>query len=108
MRPELLPLIPTVGVDAIPEDMPSVETKQAPIVEGIGQPTTACFFTRQGVDPTGWYLKLSSLPLSSIFLDSSNFVGGSSRSMMVCEDFGTQKRRHSILRMETNSTFLRR
>ncbi len=54
MRPELLPHIPTVGVDAIPEDMPSIETKQAPVVEGIGQPTTACFFTRQGVDPTGW------------------------------------------------------
>ena len=52
-RPELLE-----GMKAgqpIPEQMPSdFLEKNSEFIEGIGQPTTACFFTLSDVNPTGW------------------------------------------------------
>jgi len=52
-RPDLLS--EQKGGAPIPSDPPSgVLEKQIPQVEDIGQPTTACFFTRTNTDPTNW------------------------------------------------------
>ena len=41
----------------IPEDIPPhFFDKQIPQVEGIGEPTTATFFTHTRIDPTSWYI----------------------------------------------------
>src|SRR5690242_11548710 len=55
-RPDLLMGVEIHG-EPIPQEMPpslTTRDKKASI-EGIGEPTTACFMTRTSVDPTGWY-----------------------------------------------------
>jgi len=41
---------------AIPNEMPPhFLDKHIPHIEGIGEPTTATFFTHSKIDPTNWY-----------------------------------------------------
>jgi len=44
----------------IPEDMPSdfLDRYRKNNIEGIGEPTTACFLTESSMDPTNWYSSL--------------------------------------------------
>jgi len=44
---------------AIPNEMPPhFLDKHIPHIEGIGEPTTATFFTHSKIDPTNWFLLL--------------------------------------------------
>ena len=55
--PKLLSNIPLEeGVEPIPLEPPdnALDKEQAPHIEGIGQPVTACFFTRASANPSGW------------------------------------------------------
>jgi len=55
MRPDLLVGVDTGLEDPIPEHMPpNFLAQQSPHIEGIGQPTTACFLTRMNTDPKDW------------------------------------------------------
>jgi len=49
----------------MPSDFLQEGAKGSVNIEGIGQPSTACFLTRTNVDPINWYLPCSPLPLSS-------------------------------------------
>lgn len=56
-RPDLLPDRIVGQEQAIPPAMPpQFAEKQVHHVEGIGQPTSACFFTLSRVDPTQWLM----------------------------------------------------
>ena len=45
----------------IPKEIPPhFLDKHIPHIEGIGEPTTAIFFTRSNIDPTNWF----SIPLT--------------------------------------------
>jgi len=56
-QPDLLPtysLTPTAS--PIPEEIPTEHiSKLTPEVEGVGQPSAACFFTLSDVNPVNWY-----------------------------------------------------
>jgi len=57
VRPELLPNELNDKGEPIPEEMPAdVVPKERGSIEDIGQPVTACFFTKIPVDPTNWYV----------------------------------------------------
>ncbi len=61
-RPDLLLYEPASG-DPIPEQMPQrFFEKNTPIIEGIGEPITATFFTLSDVDPQNWFVFASPLP----------------------------------------------
>ena len=48
----------------IPKEIPPhFLDKHIPHIEGIGEPTTATFFTRSNIDPTNWFHPLSLLSL---------------------------------------------
>ena len=66
-RPDLLNNEPNQKAgQPIPEEMPpQFMDKLIPRIEGIGEPTTATFFTRSKIDPTNWYPQLST-PLRSL------------------------------------------
>jgi hypothetical protein len=63
---------------AIPNEMPPhFLDKHIPHIEGIGEPTTATFFTHSKIDPTNWFhpplpFSLSSL-ISPLFLFSVEY-----------------------------------
>jgi len=58
-RPELLAdVVPSSGKEIPLTAPPHYFDKQIPNVEGLGEPSTACFFTLSKIDPTGWYLFL--------------------------------------------------
>lgn len=105
-RPDLLPEVKSQAV-VIPEVMPIGYThqtiKRTSYVEGVGEPTTACFLTEMNTDPTNW-----SDTLLSLFLQKEiNFLatclpGGCSRNMMGCERFGILTRRPFIRGKERN------
>jgi hypothetical protein len=63
IRPDVLSHLP-VTASAIPLEMPSHFRKPAEFVEGIGEPTTACFLINNNVDPTGWFVFPLSLNLN--------------------------------------------
>jgi hypothetical protein len=44
-----------VTASPIPLQMPASLQKEIDLVAGVGEPTTACFLTRNDMDPTGWY-----------------------------------------------------
>ena len=57
VRPELLPSMSVENVDPVSEDMPAnFFEKNVGVIEGIGEPTNACFFTSHSGDPTNWYV----------------------------------------------------
>jgi len=74
---------------AIPNEMPPhFLDKHIPHIEGIGEPTTATFFTHSKIDPTNWYSPSILFPfllcfsfsyLLFLFISSS---GGCWRNMM--------------------------
>ena len=50
-----------MGEGPIPKEIPPhFLDKHIPHIEGIGEPTTAIFFTRSNIDPTNWF----SIPLT--------------------------------------------
>ena len=61
-RPDLFPTsngdtpsLSSSGLPSIPKDMPSTALRKHVFhVEDIGQPTTACFLTKSGTDPSNW------------------------------------------------------
>jgi len=57
-RPDLLTDWLLGDRDHIPDEMPSrfLEKASKPI-DGIGEPVTACFFTKMAVDPTNWLVQ---------------------------------------------------
>ncbi len=69
---------------AIPKEIPPhFLDKHIPHIEGIGEPTTATFFTHSKIDPTNWFHPSLSLP--SLFRHSQpiyRFLGGCWRNMM--------------------------
>ena len=84
-RPELLGGV--AGTTPIPEEIPqnyaSQNTKRVAEVEGIGEPMTACFFTKMNIDPTGWY-RVRARKVSYSFPVS----GACLKSMTECGRFG--------------------
>ena len=57
LRPELLQRFSLRGAVPISEEMPSdFLARENESIEGIGVPTTACFFSLSNVDPVNWYL----------------------------------------------------
>jgi len=61
VRPDLLTEEAATLVErmsrAIPsEPPPQFFEKDTPRIEGVGEPTTACFFTLSNVNPTGWWM----------------------------------------------------
>ena len=64
-RPDLLLDKPASG-EPIPEQMPQrFFEKNTPIIEGIGEPITATFFTLSDVDPQNWFLFTPPSPLTA-------------------------------------------
>jgi hypothetical protein len=53
VRPDLLLNTPLTA-KPIPLDIPLHLQKSIDTVEGVGEPTNACFLTRDDMDPTGW------------------------------------------------------
>jgi hypothetical protein len=45
----------TVTASPIPLTMPPDLQRPIDFVEGIGEPTNACFLTKDDIDPTGWF-----------------------------------------------------
>ena len=58
VRPDLLPEHESSSSNKIPDEAPPrfFNLKTANYVNGIGEPASACFFTKENVDPTNWYL----------------------------------------------------
>lgn len=55
----------------IPKEMPPhFLDKHIPHIEGIGEPTTATFFTHSNINPTNWFVIPSSPPLLSALCGS--------------------------------------
>ena len=57
-RPDLLPGHEVI-TQPIPEEMPPQyrnKVLKRRMVEGVGEPTTACFLQAVDTDPTNWYL----------------------------------------------------
>jgi hypothetical protein len=57
-RPELLHDVEMHDAQPIPEQIPNqrlLEKHHVPIIEDIGQPTTACFFTKNTIEPMKWF-----------------------------------------------------
>jgi len=64
VRPELLPSMSIENVDPVSEDMPAnFFEKNVGVIEGIGEPTNACFFTSHSGDPTNWYVIVNTIPV---------------------------------------------
>jgi hypothetical protein len=87
----------------IPEQIPNqrlLEKHHVPIIEDIGQPTTACFFTKNTIEPMKWYF-FPPLPFSlfcNLWILIKQFpiqmhthTGGCLRNMMECEDSGIHR-----------------
>lgn len=58
-RPDLLSSMVTSGPPIPQEVPPEFVAKETPNVEGIGEPTAACFFTLSDINPTKWYVNRS-------------------------------------------------
>jgi len=55
IRPDLAGDMPPITGDPIPEEPPPhFFEKLVPQVEGVGEPTTACFFTLSNIEPKDW------------------------------------------------------
>jgi len=105
---------------AIPlEPPPDFLKKDVPSIEGIGQPTTACFFTMSNINPSKWYplpqtkivniLEIFSVSNTNLSSASRSLIlGGYLKSMTGCEDFGIQPTRLFILGWATNYHYLMR
>ena len=64
IRPDVVNDLPQEG-QSIPNEMPPhFLDKHIPHIEGIGEPTTATFFTRSKIDPTNWYSPASLQPFT--------------------------------------------
>jgi len=51
-------------VQPIPKEMPPhFLDKHIPHVEGVGEPTTATFFTNSKINPTNWFVSLVFNPI---------------------------------------------
>ena len=60
---------------SIPNEMPPhFLDKHIPHIEGIGEPTTATFFTHSKIDPTNWFPLPPLLSLLFLFLYSIPFL----------------------------------
>jgi len=56
IRSERLELLQdAIAGEVIPAVAPLNFFDATPKVDGIGEPTTACFFTSSSIDPTNWY-----------------------------------------------------
>ena len=97
----------------IPEEMPlhfAEGTRRTFHVEGIGEPTNACFLNAATADPTHWYAYQSSNYHLGL-IDYSivpTLIGGCLRNMMACVRFGIPRRNNFILAEATCCRYLKR